>query len=241
MGKYFTIAEMVKSETADRRGIDNRLPKALICNVDGLIDNVLDPLREAYGKPVIVTSGYRCEALNKAVGGSKTSEHMKGMAADIVGTPNTKAENKKLFNLVQELNLPFTQLIDEKNFSWVHVSYDSCNVKKQVLKLYSIGGTIMATINLEFKKNSSVWYAEFQVNSDFNIHLERDNYGRVNILQRTTSEGNFEPVVLPGNLAYNAGTTIDCDFSALVYPKTIRVESYSEVLSGTVTESGNEA
>jgi hypothetical protein len=55
----------------------------------------------------------------------------------------------------------------------------------------------MATINLEFKKNSSVWYAEFQVNSDFNIHLERNNYGRVNILQRTTSEGNFEPVVLP--------------------------------------------
>ena len=58
-----------------------------------------------------------------------------GMAADIVGTPNTKAENKRLFNLVQELGLPFTQLIDEKNFSWVHVSYDSCNVKKQILKL----------------------------------------------------------------------------------------------------------
>lgn len=96
MGKYFTVAEMVKSETADRRGIDNRLPKALICNVNGLIDNVLDPLREAYGKPITVTSGYRCEALNKAVGGSKTSEHMKGMAADIVGTPNTKSENKKI-------------------------------------------------------------------------------------------------------------------------------------------------
>jgi zinc D-Ala-D-Ala carboxypeptidase len=135
MGKYFTVAEMVKSETADRRVIDNRLPKALICNVNGLIDNVLDPLREAYGKPITVTSGYRCEALNKAVRGSKTSEHMKGMAADIVGTPNTKSENKRLFNLVQELGLPFTQLIDEKNFSWVHVSYDSCNVKKQVLKL----------------------------------------------------------------------------------------------------------
>jgi hypothetical protein len=135
MGKYFTVAEMVKSETADRRVIDNRLPKALICNVNGLIDNVLDPLRKVYGKPITVTSGYRCEALNKAVRGSKTSEHMKGMAADIVGTPNTKSENKRLFNLVQELGLPFTQLIDEKNFSWVHVSYDSCNVKKQVLKL----------------------------------------------------------------------------------------------------------
>ena len=103
--------------------------------MNGLIDNVLDPLREAYGKPVTVTSGYRCEVLNKAVGGSKTSEHMKGMAADIVGTPNTKEENKRLFNLIQELEIPFTQLIDEKNFSWVHVSYDSCNVKKQVLKL----------------------------------------------------------------------------------------------------------
>lgn len=135
MGKYFTIAEMVKSETADSCGIDNRLPKSLICNVNGLIDNVLDPLREAYGKPVTVTSGYRCKVLNKAVGGSKTSEHMKGMAADIVGTPNTKEENNRLFNLIQELDLPFTQLIDEKNFSWVHVSYDSCNVKKQILKL----------------------------------------------------------------------------------------------------------
>ena len=135
MGKYFTIAEMVKSETADRRGIDNRLPKALICNVNDLIDKVLDPLREAYGKTIIVTSGYRCEELNKAVGGSKTSEHMKGLASDIVGTPNTKDENRKLFNLVQGLGLPFTQLLDEKNFSWVHVIYDSCNVKKQVLKL----------------------------------------------------------------------------------------------------------
>lgn len=99
----------------------------------------------------------------------------------------------------------------------------------------------MATINLEFKKNSSVWYAEFQVNSDFNIHLERDNYGRVSILQRTTNEGNFGSVVLPGSLAYNAGDDYRLLFSALVYPKTIRVESDSEVLSGTVTESGNEA
>ena len=135
MGKYFTVAEMVKSETADKHGIDNRMPKAFIFNLINLIDKVLDPLREAYGKPIIVTSGYRCEELNKAVGGSKTSEHMKGMAVDIVGNPNTKDENRKLFNLVQELGLPFTQLIDEKNFSWVHVSYDSCNVKKQVLKL----------------------------------------------------------------------------------------------------------
>ncbi|MDO4163882.1 MAG: D-Ala-D-Ala carboxypeptidase family metallohydrolase [Bacteroides sp.] len=133
--KHFTIAEFIKSATADAKGIDNKLPKELLPNAVALIDKVLDPLREAYGKPITISSGFRSEALNKAVGGSKTSEHMKGMAADIVGTPNTKAENKKLFYLIQSLGLPFTQLIDEKGFSWVHVSYDPSNLKKQVLAL----------------------------------------------------------------------------------------------------------
>lgn len=132
--KYFTIAEFVRSETADRRGIDNKLPKELLPNVKALVDNVLDPLREAYGKPVTVTSGYRCPALNKAVGGSATSDHMKGCAADItVGSPK---ENRRLFYLIQELGLDFNQLIDEKNFSWVHVSYrNDGNNRKQILSL----------------------------------------------------------------------------------------------------------
>lgn len=133
--KYFTTAEFVRSDTADRKGIDNRLPNELLPNVQALVDNVLDPLREAYGKPIRITSGYRCEELNKAVGGSKTSDHMNACAADIVGTPNTREENKKLFNLIQELGLPFKQLIDEKNFSWVHVSCDRNNLKRQILKL----------------------------------------------------------------------------------------------------------
>lgn len=132
--KYFTVAEFVRSETADRRGIDNRLPKELLPNVQALITNVLDPLREAWGKPITVTSGYRCEALNKAVGGSATSDHMKGCAADI--TAGSRKENKRLFYLIQELGLDFNQLIDEKNFSWVHVSYrNDGNNRKQVLSL----------------------------------------------------------------------------------------------------------
>ena len=73
-------------------------------------------------------------ALNKAVGGSKTSDHMNGCAADIVGTPNTPKENKRLFNLIQELKLPFDQVIDEKNFSWVHVSHRREGNRNQVLK-----------------------------------------------------------------------------------------------------------
>lgn len=133
--KYFTVSEFVRSETADKKGIDNRLPKDLLPNVQALVNNVLDPLRKSYGKPIIISSGYRCDALNKAVGGVPTSEHRLGMAADIVGTPNTKAENKKLFNLIQSLGLPFNQLIDEKNFSWVHVSYREGDNRKQVLAL----------------------------------------------------------------------------------------------------------
>ena len=133
--KYFTMGEMMRSDTADRRGIDNRCSKEDAERLKKLIENVLDPLREAYGKPIKVNSGYRCPELNKAVGGSKTSDHMKGCAADIVGTPNTKAENKRLFELVKSLDLPFDQLIDEKNLSWVHVSYREGNNRKQVLAM----------------------------------------------------------------------------------------------------------
>lgn len=131
--KYFTVAEFVRSDTADRRAIDNRLPKELLPNVQALVNNVLDPLREAYGKPIRVNSGFRCLALNKAVKGSATSDHMTGRAADITG--GSPAENKKLFYMIQELGLPFDQLIDEKHFSWVHVSYRKGANRKQVLVL----------------------------------------------------------------------------------------------------------
>ena len=133
--KYFTIGEMVSSTTADRRGINNRCSKEQMENLMKLIERVLDPLREAYGKPIRVTSGYRSEELNKAVGGSPTSDHRLGRAADIVGTPATKEENERLFGLVISLGLPFDQLIDEKNFSWVHVSYREGKNRKQILKL----------------------------------------------------------------------------------------------------------
>lgn len=132
--KHFTIAEFVRSKTADRIAIDNKLPKELLPNVQALVDNVLDPLREAYGKPITVTSGYRCQALNKAVNGSATSDHMKGRAADIAA--GSQKENRRLFYLIQELGLDFDQLIDEKNFSWVHVSYrNDGNNRKQILSL----------------------------------------------------------------------------------------------------------
>lgn len=133
MGKYFTVNELCKSDTARLKGIDNSPNAIQISNMEELITNVLDPLREAYGKPINVNSGFRCDSLNRAVGGAKTSEHLTGCAADI--DVHSKEGNKQLFDLIQKLNLPFRQLIDESNFSWVHVSYNKNDIKRQVLKL----------------------------------------------------------------------------------------------------------
>ena len=132
--KHFTLRELTKSDTAIRKGIKNIPNRQEEQNLIALIDNVLDPLREAYGKPIIVTSGFRCEELNRLVGGSKTSHHRTGQAADIRTIVDTPEENKKLYDLIIELNLPFDQLIDEYNFDWVHVSYTSKN-RKQILKI----------------------------------------------------------------------------------------------------------
>ena len=129
----FTIQELTASATAKARKINNDPTPEAVENLKLLVDMVLDPLRNAYGKPIRVNSGYRSPALNTAVKGSKTSQHVKGQAADITG--GSKAENKKLFELAQKLNLPYCQLIDEKNFSWVHISYDKNNVKRQILHL----------------------------------------------------------------------------------------------------------
>lgn len=130
--KYFTITELCKSSTAAQKKIDNTPNSEVVNNLKKLVEYVLDPLREKYGKPIHVNGAYRCPALNKAVGGSKTSQHMLGLAADI--TAGSVANNKILFNLIQELNLPFDQLIDENNFRWIHVSYSDRH-RKQILHL----------------------------------------------------------------------------------------------------------
>lgn len=130
--KYFSIKEMTKSNIATAKGIDNTPDQTITDNLTKLIEAVLDPLREWYGKPIIVNSGYRCEALNKAIGGAKSSQHMLGEAADI--TVGSKEENEKLFDYIKD-NLEFDQLINESDFSWVHVSYREGRLRKQVLEL----------------------------------------------------------------------------------------------------------
>lgn len=125
--KYFTIKELCRSTTAKKLGIDNTPTPKAVENMTRLINVVLDPLREAYGKPITVNSGYRSPALNKVTkGASKMSQHMTGEAVDI--TVKSKEGNKWLFGFIKD-NLPYDQLIDEYDFSWVHVSLDAdmCN------------------------------------------------------------------------------------------------------------------
>ena len=134
MGKYFSIAELTKSSTAIKKKINNTPTKEVENNLNQLIDNILDPLREAWGQPIIVGSGYRCEALNKAVGGAANSQHKLGQAADIHTKSDSVEDNKKLFELIKQLKLPFDQLINEYNYNWIHVSYSPRN-RRQILNI----------------------------------------------------------------------------------------------------------
>jgi len=132
--KYFTIKELTSSNTAEKRGIKNVPSKDAEANLIALVENVLDPLRESYGKPIFVTSGYRSPELNKAVNGANNSQHMRGEAADI--TAGSKSENKKLFELLRASDIKVDQVIDESNYSWIHVSYKrSGHNRNQILHL----------------------------------------------------------------------------------------------------------
>ena len=132
--KYFSFEEFERSDTARRFAIDNRIPDKLKNNVVALVDNVLDPLREAWGKPITVTSGYRCADLNRKVGGVTTSMHLTGQAADI--TTGNVADNRKLYQLLLDMKLPFFELIGQKyGFKWLHVSYNPTR-QHRIEKLY---------------------------------------------------------------------------------------------------------
>lgn len=130
--KYFSFQEFERSDTAYKHGIDNTAPESARKSIAALVDKILDPLREAWGKPITVTSGYRCPELNKAVGGAATSQHLLGEAADI--TTGNPVDNRRLFQMVQSLRLPFDQMIDESDFTWIHISYSPRN-RRQILKL----------------------------------------------------------------------------------------------------------
>lgn len=138
--KYFTINELTASPTAKRLGISNKPTAEIVVALERLVTNILDPLREAWGAPIVVTSGYRSVRLNKAVGGAKTSQHCYGQAADIRTLSDKPEDNKRLRDLLIKLNLPFDQLIDEYNCDWIHVSHRASGNRGQLLSAKRQGG-----------------------------------------------------------------------------------------------------
>ncbi|WGL30923.1 peptidase [Dipodfec virus UOA04_Rod_535] len=113
--KHFTVAEFEISATAQRLGIKNRIPNDSVANnISRLVAEVLDPAREALGSPIYVSSGYRCSAVNKAVGGAVNSRHLRGFAADV-----SCSDNDRLYDIL--LELPHSELIYHKPH-YIHVS-----------------------------------------------------------------------------------------------------------------------
>ena len=122
IAEHFTVEEFERSSTADRLGIDNRVPEALLPNLKTLCEVVLEPLRAFAGKPIVISSGYRCPALNRAVGGVSQSQHLRGEAADL-HLPSI-AEGRAWFRWLMD-NTTFDQLIwehDRHGSHWIHVS-----------------------------------------------------------------------------------------------------------------------
>lgn len=135
--KYFTISELCRSNVATQLGIENTPNQYQHANMVKLIENLLDPIREAWGAPIYVNSGFRTARLNEAIGGARSSEHMEGRAVDI--TCRNQIKNKLLFGFIQSLDVEWRQLIWEKGDStgpqWIHISFNENDNKKQILHL----------------------------------------------------------------------------------------------------------
>jgi zinc D-Ala-D-Ala carboxypeptidase len=130
ISKHITFTEATHSPTAAKLGINNNPDKAQLEAMILVAEKCFEPLRTWYGKPIKVNSFFRSDLLNRAVKGSLTSQHKKGEAIDL--DAGSKEENKKLFDWIKA-NLDFDQLLNEYNYSWVHISYSKTKNRKQIL------------------------------------------------------------------------------------------------------------
>jgi hypothetical protein len=148
LSKSFTLNELTKSQEATRLGIDNTPNEEHILNLKLLCENILQPIRDFYGMPLSVSSGYRSAKLCEAIGSSSKSQHTKGQAADfeIFGVAN-----KDLADFVVK-NLDYDQCIlefwneNEPNSGWVHCSFNALGNRKQFLKAEKLNGRVVYTV-----------------------------------------------------------------------------------------------
>lgn len=143
LSKNLSLAEVTKSATAIKHGIANEPTQEHLQNLKNVAENVFQPIREHFSMPVSVSSGYRSEALNNLIGGSKRSQHSKGEALDLDADVYGGITNRQIFEYIRE-SLDYDQLIwefgNDNEPAWVHVSYKSENNRREVLKAYKDNG-----------------------------------------------------------------------------------------------------
>lgn len=124
LSKNFTLSELTYSSTAESKGVDNIPDRWSLENLKKLCNDILQPIRDKYEKSIFINSGYRSPKVNRLVGGSLSSQHTKGEAADI--TVGSKEGNKKLFDMIVQMidkgEIKVGQLIDEYDYKWIHIS-----------------------------------------------------------------------------------------------------------------------
>lgn len=145
ISQHLVLAELIRSESAKRNGLTNMPTPEHIENLKALAENIFEPIRTEFRVPIYISSAYRSEALNKLIGGVKNSQHNIGQAIDIDMDGHTHSiTNKDIFDFIVA-KLPFDQVINEFDYSWVHVSYKKNGPQRhQVLRAVknNSGGTI---------------------------------------------------------------------------------------------------
>ena len=135
LSKNFTRAEIEHSNTAKRLDISNEMSDEHLENMQRVIDNLIQPMRNAIG-PIRITSGYRSPKLNKAIGGSSRSQHCKGEALDLQFWKEGKMNNKVIYDWVIDSGIEFDQMINEFDYAWIHISLKSKENRKEILEAY---------------------------------------------------------------------------------------------------------
>jgi hypothetical protein len=140
LSEHLDLVEVTRSTEAKRKGINNEPTAEHLENFKKLAENIFEPIRKHFGVPIHISSGYRSSALNKAIGGAKTSQHLLGQAIDIdMDGSSSGVTNKMVFDYIIN-NLDFDQVINEFNYSWVHVSYNPKHKqRKQILRATKVG------------------------------------------------------------------------------------------------------
>ena len=146
LSAHFALGEFTRSESAKREGLDNTPTAEHLENLKTLCEKVLEPIRLKYGS-INISSGYRGKMLNHFIGGSVSSDHCVGRAADIdMDDSGTGVTNKEIFEYIKD-NLEIDQLINEFNYSWIHVGYRKGANRKQILDAVKENGKTVYRIH----------------------------------------------------------------------------------------------